>query len=244
MSNELIVPLSQLPVTGISVVSAMFQDVAKSGSFLDRIQLYTKGAAIDNGLIAPGRYGVPRGDDSIQDLGNEIDIIPICCRLKALDMRDRENIVVNYDSNSETFKIIKALSDQPNSKCMHGPTFLVFERSTGSFYEFFCGTKSTRTESGKIGQFLPKSEADAAILSKQTNRKVSTYAEACTLKVKYIKKSTYGWHVPECKVCSTPIDNLPADEKIVEEMNKFMALKSTEAEAVEEAEAPAKKRAR
>jgi hypothetical protein len=235
MGNDLaVVNLNQLPTTGLSVTSDIFQAVAKNGSFLERIQLYTKGAAIDNGLIAPGRYGAPRGDDVIQDLGNEIDILPVCCRVKALDMRDRDLIVTNYDPTSEAFKVIKELGDKPNSGCMYGPTFLVFERGSGQFYELFCGTSSTRKEAPKIGAFLPKSAADAEKLSLQFNRPVGTAPEVCTLKVKYIKKPTYGWHVPVCVTCSTPMTNLPPMEVIVEEINKFMALKSTEVEKVEE----------
>jgi hypothetical protein len=244
MSNELVsVNLNQLPTTGLSVNSDIFQAVAKSGSFLDRLQLYTKGAAIDNGLISPGHYGVPRGDDVIQDLGNEIDILPLCCRVKALDMRDRDNIITNYDPTSEAFKVIKELGDQSNSGCMYGPTFLIFERGTGAFYEFFCGTSSTRKEATNIGVYLPKSAEDAEQLSLRLNRPVGIAPEPCTLKVKYVKKPTYGWHVPVCVLCSTPITNLPSTEVIVEEINKFMALKNTEIEKIEEADAP-KKRAR
>jgi len=245
MSNELIpVDLSQLQNTGLSVTSDIFQAIAKSGSFLERIQLYTKGNAIDNGLIAPGRYGVPRGDDAIQDLGNEIDIIPVCCRVKALNMQDRDNIITNYDPTSETFRKIKEMGDQPNSNCMYGPTFLVFERSTGQFYELFCGTSSTRKEAPKIGAFLPKSPKDAELLSLKYNRPVSAAAEACTLKVKYVKKPTYGWHVPVCIPCSTPFTNLPPVEVVLEEINKFLAMKNTEAEVVDPNDAPLKRRAR
>ena len=36
---------------------------------------------------------------------------------------------------------------------MYGPSFLVFERSTGHFVEFFCGTKSTRGQAKNISSF-------------------------------------------------------------------------------------------
>jgi hypothetical protein len=246
MSNELSVNvnLNELSVVGASVMSEFFQAVAKSGGFLDRIQLYTKGGPIDNGLIAPGHYGVPRGDDIIQDLGHEIDVLPLCCRIKALDMRDRENILSNYDPGSPAFQIIKDLGDINGSKCMYGPTFLLFERGTGQFYELFCGTSSTRKEAAKIGSFLPKTPEDAKFLSQKMNRPVGTAAEPCTLKVKYVKKPTYGWHVPVCVPCSTPFTNLPETRVINEEIAKFMALRSSEIETIEEADAPMKKRAR
>lgn len=242
MGNELTtVNLSQLPALGVSVVSDVFQNVAKSSTFLERVQLYTKGSAIDNGLIPPGHYGVPHSEESIEDLGSEIDIIPFCCRVKALDMRDRDMIVTNYDPTSEVFRNIRELSTKQNSGCMCGPTLLVLERNTGRFYEFFCGTKSTQKEAAAIGAYLPKSKEDAEKLSKVLNRPVSTNPEPCTLRVKYIKKPTYGWHVPVCVVCSTPFANLPPIEVIVEEINKFMAMKNTEIEKVEAGEAPNKR---
>lgn len=239
MGNELAtVNLTQLPALGLSVTSDIFKAAAKSGSFLERIQLYTKGAAIDNGLIAPGRYGVPSGD-VINDLGHEIDILPLCCRVKALDMRDRDNIITNYDPTSDVFQTIeKIFSTTANSACMCGPTFLVFERSSGKFYEFFCGTSSTCKEAPKIGAFLPKSKEDAERLH------VGTAPEPCTLKVKYIKKPTYGWHVPVCVPCSAPFTNLPATEVLIDEINKFVALKNSEIEKVEEVDATNSKRRR
>jgi hypothetical protein len=244
MSNELTtVNLEQLPAVGFNAASELLGELTRSGEFLDRIQLYTKGGAIDKDLIRPGHYGVPSGDDSIRDLGVEIDILPLCCRPKALDLRDKDAIVTNYDPTTEVFKTVKELGSTQNSGCMYGLTFLVFERSTGRFCELFCGTKSMRTESNKIVNFLPLPEDAARQLEEKTGVHVEPHGSlACTLKAKYVTKRNYGWHVPVCVQCSTPFTNLPPIDRVRAEIEKFMSLADTTVEKVEEA--PPSKRAR
>ena len=65
-------------------------------------------------------------------------------------MTDTDAVLVNYDPESEEFKRIAATSLDKESHCMYGPSFLVVERSTGRFLEFFCGSKSTRSEAKNI----------------------------------------------------------------------------------------------
>jgi hypothetical protein len=186
---------------------------------------------------------VPNGDDSIKDLGTEIDLLPLCCRPKALDLRDKDAIATNYDPTSDTFKLVKELGSTQNSGCMYGLTFLVFERTTGRFYELFCGTKSMRTESDKIVCFLALPEEAAAQLEEKKGIHIDPHGPlACTLKAKYVTKRNYGWHVPVCVQCSAPFTNLPPIDRIQAEVTKFMSLANTEVEKVEEA--PVSKRAR
>ncbi len=249
MSNELVsVDLSDmLPSVagGLSIASTVFNDLAKGSEFIGRIQLYTKGQYVDRGLIRPGRYGVPKSDDQIEDLGEEIDIIPLCCRAKALDLRDHDAIITSYEPETDTFQTIKALAGESNSGCMYGPTFLVFERSTGTLYELFCGTKSMRNEAGKIGQFLPLSKNEAEALEARTGKPVAPHGPlACTLKVKYVKKGNWGWHVPVAVPCSTPFTNLPSIDTLKAEVARFMEAKSSTVEKVEEGVAATKRRTR
>ena len=93
-------------------------------------------------------------------LGDTIDIIPLARRPKAIDMTDDEAIIVNYDPEAAEFKRIAAKSLEKESHCMYGPSFLVFERSRGLFLEFFCGSKSSRSEAKKVYPYLPLSQAD------------------------------------------------------------------------------------
>lgn len=68
-------------------------------------------------------------------------------------MSDKEAIIANYDPTSDDFKDIAARSQESDSKCMYGTSFLVFERTAGRFLEFFCGSKSTRPIAGDIAAF-------------------------------------------------------------------------------------------
>ncbi len=244
MSKELAC-LSAAALPALAPSLDVFKEIAQSSSFLQRIQLYTKGKAIDTGAIQPGHYGIPVGDDTIDDLGNEIDVIPMTWRPKAIDMSDRDAVIVNYDPTSAEYKRIKNAADNTqDSHCMYGPTFLVFERSTSKLYELFFGNPSMRRESGKFVSFCPLSPEEAAEASKATGKKVEAHGPLpCTLKAKYVTKGAYGWHVPVCHQCSTPFTNVPAVTTLVDEIKKFHEMKSGEVEKVEEP-ATGKKRAR
>ena len=158
-TNLVPVNLDQLPSTQIGS-DDQFADLAKSADYIGRLQLFTKGKAINKKLVGPGNYGIPESDEEVIDLGDTIDIIPLARRPKAIDMTDSEAIIVNYDPEAEEFKRIAAQSLEKESHCMYGPSFLVYERSTGRFLEFFCGNKSSRSEAKKVYPYLPLSQAD------------------------------------------------------------------------------------
>ena len=39
-----------------------FLSLAKSSAFIGRLQLFTKGNAVNRRLVAPGEYGIPEGE--------------------------------------------------------------------------------------------------------------------------------------------------------------------------------------
>ena len=92
--------LDQLPSTQIGS-DDQFADLAKSADFIGRLQLFTKGKAINKKLVGPGNYGIPESDEEVIDLGDTIDIIPLARRPKAIDMTDNEAIIVNYDPETD-----------------------------------------------------------------------------------------------------------------------------------------------
>jgi hypothetical protein len=241
MGNELI-PFNtdQLPSVELATEEEL-QELTKGTDFLQRIQLVTKGKYVDNGKIAPGRYGVPQtGGEEILDLGPEIDILPLAVRAKALDMRDREAIIAVYDMSLPEFDNIKTIAESgPNSGCMWGPSYLVIERSTGTFYEYFMGNKSGRQESGKLRPFLPVSRKKAEAIGEEPHGPIP-----CTLKNRYIQRATYGWHVPIVTKCSEPFVHLPTLERVRDEVAKFAAAKDNGIERVNEEEEAAAGRAR
>ncbi len=233
------VDLNQLPATQRGDDKG-FDDLSQGGDFLCRLQLFSKGAAINKQLIQPGHWGVPEGDDDVTDLGISIDLLPLARRPKALDMSDKDAIVVNYDMGSEEFKRIADASMGSDSGCMYGPSFLVIDRSTGRFLEWFCGTKSTRSEAKKIYPYLPLTESDIAA------RKLDAKPhgpQPLTMKIKLVERKRFSWHVPVVVKCSTPFATLPAMEKIVMEVERFISPKDTGVEKVQE-ETGKKRRAR
>jgi len=237
MSNALAtISHEQLPSTQIGNDEA-YVELSKGADFLGRLQLFTKGAAIDEGKIPPGHYGIPEGDRVI-DLGTSIDILPLARRPKALDMSDKEAVVTNYDPNSDAFKAIAERSFGQNSGCQYGTSFLVIERQTGRFLEMFFGSKSTRPEAKNLFKFLPLSEAD--IKARKLTDIEPHGPLPATLKVRLIKKA-FTWHVPVVQNCSMPFEKVPPMPAIIKEITRFI---STKTEGTEKVEEPAGKKAR
>ena len=59
--------------------------LVKDADSIGSLGLYTKGEAVDRGLVRPGHYGVSEGE-KVLDLGDSIDILPLARRPKASDM--------------------------------------------------------------------------------------------------------------------------------------------------------------
>lgn len=208
-----------------------FSKYGTESKFLPRLQLITKGKYVNKQLIAPGHYGVPNGDDDITDLGEGIDVLVLACREKALDTTQEPPLSV-FDPNDEVFKEIVERSFTQDSGCMWGPSFLLFERNTGSFYEFFCGNVSARNEASLMGQHLPVTEEQAA-----ANGVEPSEAKQFTLRAKYIERGRHSWHAPVVCKCSTPITNLPSIDVQLEQINKFLNPKTNGPEIGDEDEA-------
>ena len=238
MSDTALVPvnLDQLPSTQIGG-DDLYNELAKGGDYLGRLQLYTKGKAVNKGLIPPGHYGIPESDEEIIDLGTSVDVIPLARRPKAIDMTDSEALVISYDMASAEFKRIAAKSNEPESHCQYGPSFLVYERSTGRFLEFFCGNKSNRIEAKKLFPFLPLTQADIDAKAAAGNdvSELSPHGPLpVTLKVNLAENKRGSWHVPVVVKCSTPFTKMPSMDAIVREMQKFLTVKDNGVERVEE----------
>ncbi len=87
-----------------------FAELAKASNCLQRLQLCTKGKAVNRKMVKAGNYGITVSGEEVNDLGNQIDIIPLARRPQAIDMTDDEAIIVCYDPDSEAFKRIAAKS--------------------------------------------------------------------------------------------------------------------------------------
>ncbi len=209
--------------------SAIYDELAKGADFLPRIQLYTKGRAIDKQLISPGHFGVPKKDDEIVDLGDSIDIIPIARRPKAVDLSDTDAIIVSYDSASDEFKRIQDTSAESESGCMYGISYLVLERTTGELYEFFFGSKSLRAAAKTLNGYCAISQADIDA-AKAAGKNVDSIQPRgplpVTLASRLVDKGKFSWHVPEFAPCSTPFTSNPGPGAMEQEATKFVTAKS------------------
>jgi hypothetical protein len=237
-TNLVLAGLEQLPSTQIGS-DDQFTDLAKSGDFLQRLQLYTKGKAVNRKLVGPGNYGIAVNAEQVKDLGDKIDIVVLARRPKAIDMTDDEAIIVSYSPDSTEFKRIAEQSVEKESHCMYGPSFLVFERKTASFLEFFCGNKSSRSEAKNIYPFLPLTQADIDAKAARGDDVSNLEAHGplpLTLKSRLVEKGTYSWHVPVAVKCPEEFTNLPRVERIVKEITAFLTVKDN---GVERATVPA-----
>jgi len=223
MSKELTkTDYTSLPATTIS--QSELQEISKVNEYLSRIQLYTKGRAIDTGAIAPGHYGVPQtGTDEIIDLGDEIDLLVFAMRAKAMDVSDAENITVSYDLHDETYKNIVELADSGETGCLYGPSFLVYERSTNAFYEMFFCNKSARKIGPTLFPYLPLNATVAAENGVKPHGPIPV-----TLGVRYAKNKKGSWHVSTVRDCKAPFTKEPAVEQVIAQVTKFLKPEDTE----------------
>jgi hypothetical protein len=238
-STDLIpVDLTQLPSVQIGS-NDDFNDIAKSSDFLCRLQLYTKGSAVNRKLVGPGNYGIPESKEDVTDLGDVIDIVPLARRPKALDMSNTEAVSVVYDVKNPEFIRIQEESAKKESHCMYGPSFLVYERSTGRFLEFFCGTKSARSEAKKLFPYLPLTQAaidDLATRGEDVTGLAAHGPLPVTLQSRLVEKGSYSWHVPVVTKCSTAFTKMPKVEVIVKEITRFLTLQGDQSTVVQEPE--------
>jgi hypothetical protein len=230
------VNLEQLPSTQIGT-DDQFAELAKGGDYIGRMQLFTKSKANMKGLIPSGHYGIPESDEEIIDLGPSVDLLPLARRPKAIDMTDMEALTISYDMESEEFKRIAAKSAESDSHCQYGPSFLVYERSTKRFLEFFCGNKSSRIEAKKLFPFLPLSQADINAKAENGNGVSDLKPHGpipVTLKTKVAENRKGTWHVPVVVMCASPFTSLPSDDVICREIVKFLTIKDNGVEKVQE----------
>jgi hypothetical protein len=138
---------------------------------------------------------------------------------------------------SEEFKRIAAKSAESDSHCQYGPSFLVYERSTKRFLEFFCGNKSSRIEAKKLFPFLPLSQADINAKAENGNGVGDLKPHGpipVTLKTKVAENRKGTWHVPVVVMCASPFTALPSDDVIRREITKFLTVKDNGVEKVQD----------
>lgn len=167
-----------------------FDDVvAGSGTYLPRLQLFgSRSDACATGDISIGHYGLVK-DGTIVDLGEELNAVVVSWRPKALQI-DGDNIITEYNPETELYQKIKSLSFVSDSGCMYGPEFLLWISDQEQFATYFMSSKTARREAKKVGAFLKK---------------------AVTFKCKLIETARYKWHGPVVIRHTAPLDVPPLE---------------------------------
>ena len=219
---------TQLPQT-YSGNADDFKDIGKT-DYLLRLQLASKGRAIDIGGVKPGSYCIPMGD-KFQDIGDSIDLLFLARRYKAVDMTDHDALIVVFDKNSDEYKRIEAESKVKDSNCMAGVDFLVYESSTGKFLDYHAASGGAAYAAPEMMAYLPISQAD---IDAQGLKDVKPQGpRPCNLKSKYIKKKARSFFVPTVHDCSN-FANPPKFEDVRDQITKFVTEKGTEVVAPDE----------
>ena len=108
----------------------------------------------------PGHYGIPESDEEVIDLGDQIDIVPLARRPKAIDMTDSEAIIVNYDPDTAEFKRIAAMSLEKESHCMYGPSASSSTSGDRPLPGVLLRQQVEPSEAEDIYPYLPLTQAD------------------------------------------------------------------------------------
>lgn len=177
--------------------------------FLPRIKL-CQGSAKEvakKKVKAGGHFALVRTKEDIIDLGDEVVIIPIASRAKAMDTNG-DSILTNFEPKSPEFLRIQGESKQKDSGCMFGPEFLIWLPELKEFCTFFLASATAR----KQGINMQKLLGNAGVLTSE-----------------YIETEKYSWFGPVAGPYSAPIipENLPSLEEATQERDKFVAEKSS-----------------
>ena len=206
--NALVKRVNNLPVRH---TDSDFDDMASGGDWLPRLMLYSGSSNIVKaGDFPANNYGLTRSKDDTVNLGNEIDVLVLAWRPKAMRI-DGDDISSYYDKETDEFKAAQAESSEKDSGCMYGPEFLVYLVKQGTFATFFMNSKSQRISAKKVRPYVARCE-----------KPMEEAGKPATLKIEVIRKK-FVWAVTVCVPCSTPIteSELPSDEELAHELDRF-----------------------
>lgn len=210
MSNELALStLQQLPVEASKFATAEALTTLTNVGFLPRIQVMGgNNEIVKEGKFPIGHFALVTGK-SMDDLTAEFNAVVLSWRPKA--MQFQPEVISYYDPNNDDFKKVQERADNvPQSGCGYGPEYLLYLPDFDKFATFFCANITARNEAPNIHTFMHK---------------------ACTFCTELIKSKKYSWHGPRVKKCDQEI-KLPAQEMLLEQINKFNNPPVTEVEIV------------
>lgn len=179
----------------------VFDSLATAVDYFPRLQLCGSSSKLfKKNKIAKQHYANVVTEEQFKDLGLSVDILPLAWRPKALDM-STDTPFSCYDEKSDTFKEIQARAGVKESKCAFGPEFLVWIPSIKSFSCLFMGSKTARSEAGKVRELLSK---------------------GATLNSTVIEAKDFIWEAIVVNPCTTPFE-LPSATGLRAALEKFQA---------------------
>jgi hypothetical protein len=170
-----------------------FTAIAVTSSYLPRLQLFGSNSEMcKTGKIPIAHYGLVVQKDQVEDLGAEVDVIPVSWRPKAMRITEGNAAPLSY-YNPQTPEFLQTQKDseQPNSGCMFGPEFLVYVPVMKRFALYFMSSKTSRRQAPELRALIGK---------------------GATLKTQFIKTPKYSWHGPTVTICNSQLDVPSMDE--------------------------------
>ena len=231
-SNALVTQNYKVPSTQIGS-PGIFDELAKpSKKYIKSIKLYTKGKAIDMGLIPPGRWGIYESKDQITDLGTKIEVLIVARRPCAVDWTVKPAVRVYDDVDPNFIRIRELAANSSKHEC--GVGLLVFERSTGDYYDWYCQSASTLRAAKEAFGYMEVTEEMAKELQAQGKDVQPHGMLPCTLTAKFMDGGNFTYHAPLVSKCSAPFTNLPDEKTHLDTIARYLNPKSQTGEAVNE----------
>jgi hypothetical protein len=179
--------------------------VFTSGFFLPRLQLEgSSSKLVKTKKVEAGNYIVIKGKDDFEILGDQIDILVLTYRSKALDLSDLQNISASFEKDSDEFRRIVAASQHKSKGYLYGLEFLVWipdYKGDVKFCTLHMGNPTLRVEAKNFKPLLGK---------------------AVTMKVKIIENAEYAWEAPIILPNNSGLSAYPSVAEMETQMKIFL----------------------
>ena len=171
----------------------VFNKIATSRFWLPYLQLVgSNSKLVQQGKVNQAHYVLVLQKDQFEDLGKEVDVLPIDWRPKAMKMTPGGTPISYFDPNSEEFLEVQERSETPNSGCMFGPEFLLWIPAVKRFSSYFMSSKTSRNRAPELRTLLGR---------------------GATLKTKLIETKQFRWHSPTVFTCASRFE-VPSNEEV------------------------------
>lgn len=201
MSQQMLVPIEALTQSKYSDDS-FFDSMAVSGGYLPRLQLFGSSAeAVKKKKIGMGNFGVVIRKDEIEDLGEEVQILPLSWRPKVMKLKnDGSAPITYYDRQSPEFQAVEATAKaDKEAGCSFGPEFLVWVPNIRRFATYFMNSNTAHIQAPELRAQI---------------------GHGTTLKSQLIETSKYSWYGPRVFPCVTPFE-VPDQATMTQVITKF-----------------------